>query len=137
MPAAVVHETRERWARLETGERKDAWLLRPEGAGYHAIEEVLPSRLGYLTAGWDGFLWPSPGAGIPFRASVPESLRREPPIEVLGAERVAESLWLRIRVLAHDPCGEPKGEGDRAQEGFVPAWNASGDLTSWFHSRGC
>lgn len=133
--AAVVYEERQGWLRLKTSQGIFGWLAPTAHAVYYPLATLLVRRLGYLTSAWDGRVWPEPGAGYPLRLHLPKEVQRETPIEVIETQQVGDSLWLRIQVFRSEPCSGPAPQ--KGETGWVPAWNAEGELTSWYWSRGC
>lgn len=133
-PAAVVRERRPQWYRLALRDGRSGWLAAADAGAFHALPDLVVNRLNYLTAEWDGWLWPSPGAGYPLTA--PRAGRPgEQPARVLGSEVIGDTLWWQVEVLDRSPCDGP---GERvAQAGWIPAYTPAGALTAWYHSRGC
>lgn len=133
-PAIVVTGTAaDGWYRV-VRDGQPGWIHAP-GGDYRPLDAVVVNRLNYLTPAWDGVLWPAPGAGLPYRTRYAFEPPGEVPARVTGASRVADSLWWRVEVLAEDPCDG--GQGATIGAGYVPAWDAGGELTAWFYSRGC
>ena len=58
-----------------------------------------------------------------------------PVVDITEARRVADGLWLRVKLYHHDPCTATGSNS--AEIGWIPAWAADGELTAWFWSRGC
>ena len=137
LDGAVVYEQRDNWLRLSLADGRTGWLDSPVSASFHPLEELLVNRLSYLTPAWDGRLWPQPGAGHPFRPSIPDHIREEPPIRVVETTRVAGSLWLNVQVYGANLCSAAEGETRPIAGGWIPAWNADGEVTSWYWARGC
>lgn len=130
-PAVVVTaQAQEGWYRVRLGDRS-AWVHAP-AAVFHRYPEVAVNRLNYLTAAWDGVLWPQPGAGLPFRLARDGD---EVPARVLGVTWLAGHPWLQVDVLGADPCqgGTPASRAG----GYLPAYGIDGEPTAWFHARGC
>ncbi len=134
-PAAVLHEihaSRYRIALADAPSGVNAWVPRESVGEYWPLVDLLPNRLTYLTADWDGRIWPFPGAGSP-RLLGPSDA--EPAVEVVGSTDIGGSTWFEVRVLDSDPCAG--GTPEPAHRGWIPAWNSAGKLSIWFHSRGC
>ncbi len=133
---AVVLEQRPDWYRIALPNDRCGWVSARLAGPFRPYAELIVNRLSYLTAYWDGWVWPDPGAGNPVKAEVkqPEG-RPEYPVRVLGTQDLAGTLWLQIELLSADPCegGSPK----TLNGGWVPAFSPEGKLTTWFHSRGC
>lgn len=133
-PAAVVYAHANGWYRLRRAKGGFGWLP-PDAAGSFFPYAQLPvRRLAYMDLPWHGFLWPQPGAGLPYRESMPPG-RREQPVEVLESMTLGGSPWFRIVLLADDPCGG--GRVGSGSTGWIPAYRESGGPAVWFYSRGC
>ncbi len=129
--AAIVYEKRAAWLRMKTTSGNDVWMKKSPSNTFHPLETLLPGRLSYLTKHFSGALWPEPGAGTPLRIT----FSKEQSIEIHKTNNIADSLWLYVSVLKNNPCeGEPRVV---AASGWIPAWNAAGELTTWYWSRGC
>ena len=132
MPAPYVYGRSGTWSRVRTKSGQYSWVLDSNEFHFRPIESLLPQRLSYLTSDWDGLLWPSPGAGIPYELRRSEN---ETAMSVIDSTRVADSLWFKVQIYKKHPCAG--GEEKFSSTGWVPAWNAKGKLTAWFWSRGC
>jgi len=133
-PAAVVYARVDGWYRLRTAEGEYGWLP-PEFAGtFFSYADLPVGRLAYLPLPWHGFLWPSPGAGLPVRVIPPQD-QREQPVEVLESARVGGALWFRIRLLRNSPCED--GSAEQGNGGWIPAYRDDGAPAAWFYARGC
>lgn len=131
--AALVFERRGIWSRVQTVKKQSGWLKDGANRNYQPLSQLLTSRLSYLTAAWDRFIWPDPGAGIP----VPyQSIDDEVAVAVLGSTRIANSLWFHVKLFKNNPCNGESSE-KFSRQGWVPAWNSGGENTIWFWSRGC
>lgn len=134
-PGAVVYERTGEWYRLKRSDNTYGWVQGPDQSGtFHPLSELLLRRLSYTTSRWDGMLWPDPGAGIPRR--VDTDARKTTAIDIIKTTRIADSLWLYIRLHRKDPCAGTSKNTYQAS-GWIPAWNTDGELTTWFWSRGC
>lgn len=131
--AALVFHRLPGWSQVKTLEGAPAWTADTKQSEYYPLEALLAKRLTYLTREWPGFLWPEPGAGIPVRAA---EQKRERPAVVVDSTRVADSLWLKVKIYREDPCQGGSSE-KFTHGGWIPAWNAEGKRTVWFYSRGC
>ncbi len=130
---ALVYEKKDNWFKVKDKNNKNGWIHNNKSQyDFIPLSELLISRSTYLTPEWNGLIWPEPGAGIPFKLNVP----KEQMIEVKRTQKIADSLWLYIKVHKGDPCTD--GQTDTFQaSGWIPAWNEHGNLTCWFWSRGC
>lgn len=130
---AVVNAARAGWYRLRLADGRDGWLRATDAGAFHSLSALVVDRLNYLTRHWDGWVWPSPGAGHP------QPPRRVPgdeqPVRVLASESIGDTLWLQVEVLDRDPCQD--GEANAVHAGWVPAYTPAGALVAWFYSRGC
>ena len=113
-----------------------AWLREKDAGTFHPIAELLVNRLSYLNENWDGWIWPSPGAGHPTESSaIRRAGRKEYPVNIVASEAIGGSLFLQVEILDRDPCD---GEEVKVLEsGWVPAYTPDGKITAWFYSRGC
>jgi hypothetical protein len=138
-PAFVVHERIGDWFRVQLPGRT-GWLQRPKATdGFEPYPELLTERLAYLREDWDRRFFAEPARAEAVRAVPQEWLKadlRELPVQFLGSQRVENELWLHVRIDAAASC-VLEVEKIPAVEGWVPAYQASGKTTAWFHSRGC
>ena len=136
-PGLVVLEERDGWLRIELADGR-GWIRSVGQGNFHSYDELLRESLAYLTAAFDGAMWPSPG-GTSLRP-LPEvwgpHLRTSPAVRVLDVVTVDGEPWLRIRLDPEYGCGDPEGPLS-AVEGWVPGYTAEGTPVVWFHSRGC
>ncbi len=135
-PAAAVYARLAGWYRLRTREGRFGWLSADSAGTYWPYDEFPIRRLSYLGAAWDGFVWPSPGAGLPTRSPIYATRERpEYAANVFESQRIGGSLWFRVEILASDPCegGTPK----TLNAGWVPGYGVGGNPTIWYHPRGC
>jgi hypothetical protein len=131
-PAAVVAARRDGWYELTLRDGRRGWVPASDAGAFRDLAALLTNRLNYLTAEWDGWLWPSSGAGYP--AKGPRS-GNETPARIVGSETVGDTLWLQVEVLDRSPCDGP---GERVvQGGWVPAFTPAGKLVAWYYARGC
>jgi hypothetical protein len=136
-PAAVVRERRDGWYRIALTGGRDAWVSAAEAGDFHPVTDLLPGRLAYLNEHWDGWIWPSPGAGYPMRSErKSESGRQEYPVNIIETQDIGDTLWLRIELLGRSPC-EGTETPKVVHAGWVSAYTAEGKLVAWFYSRGC
>jgi hypothetical protein len=133
-PAAVVYAQVDDWYRLRTADGMFGWLP-PDYAGTFFPYTDLPvRRLAYVPLPWHGFVWPSPGAGLPLR-TLPPGGQNEQPVEVLETDVVGGAPWFRVNLLPSSPCAG--GESGQGTTGWVPAYREDGTPLAWFYARGC
>lgn len=140
--AAVVFEQRSGWYAVALRDAPIArgWIRAADAGEFLPLTELLPNRLSYLNAHWDGHLWSGPGQGRRTgRASTlvgatPDA-STEIPIELLDLRRVGDGLWLQVQTLDQSPCtGTTPQVVDR---GWIPAYASDGALVMGYYSRGC
>lgn len=134
-PAIAVYRVAHPWYLVATRDSVYGWVELPAGGTVVPLVELLPDRLSYLTAAWNGVLHAAPGDGS---GTTVEGIVRdhgEASVEVHEARQVGDALWLRVSVHRESPC-ETAGEVEVAAEGWVPAWTR-GRPTVWYYSRGC
>ncbi|MSO20150.1 MAG: hypothetical protein EXQ56_06735 [Acidobacteria bacterium] len=121
------------WARVALNDG-NAWIPEPAGATFRAYADLVKGSLAYLTEAWDGRVWDSPGGiakMIPFR----QIKRPEHAADVLEYREVSGQLWFRVNVFSESPCETEQPVSLIA--GWVPPYNARGQWTADFYSRGC
>ncbi|MEM7417993.1 MAG: hypothetical protein AAF389_21065 [Gemmatimonadota bacterium] len=133
-PAAVVFSVSDGWYKLRLEDGRFGWLPPDMSGTYFPYPEVAVNRLNMIEGSWHGFVWPSPGAGIPVRAPVVPG-RREDPVELHEVQLIGGSPWLRVTVLRASPC--EGGDGTAAVSGWIPAYRTDGEPAVWYYSRGC
>ncbi|ANO52598.1 hypothetical protein [Woeseia oceani] len=135
-PGTVVYAAIPDWYRLKLADGCFVWVKAAETGTFFSYPELAINRLNYLTDAWAGFVWPEPGAGLPYRdPRVAVNDAAEYPVEVHEMVLVGGMPFLRVTVLKGDVCSgnEP---GVRAT-GWIPAFGVDGEATTWFWSRGC
>lgn len=135
--AAVVLARQPGWYRIRIDAKTGGWVKVGDVGRYTPLADLLPARLAYLNEHWDGEVWssPEPGASVTRSALKKDGERQEYSVEIREARNTDRGLWLHVALLEHDPCAG--GEPGVADEGWIPAYSKSGQLTAWFHSRGC
>lgn len=133
---AQVYERRDGWSlirvSLPQGGNVLGWVAPAQQGRFHPLEALLRQGRAYLTGEWSGELHALPGApGLPVRLDAEAPIN----VDVLEARTHQGGLWLRIGLLADDPC-ETARPAVRAQ-GWVPAHSRDGEPVAWFYSRGC
>lgn len=133
-PAAVVLARSAGWHRLRLADGATGWLPPDQAGTFFPYPDVVLNRLNYLPVPWHGFVWPSPGAGIPSRVTSEPGVR-EVPVEIVERMDVGGFPWLRVNVLRTSPCDGP--EPRVLAGGWIPAWGTDGEPVAWYYSRGC
>lgn len=133
--ALVVWRMADPWYLVATRDTIRGWIRRPDSATVIPLGELLPNRLSYLTAAWDGTVRSEPGATATVVQGITRDDRNETPATVEESRLIGGRLWLRVSVLATSPCEgvEPPAV---AATGWIPAY-AGGKVTAWYYSRGC
>jgi hypothetical protein len=133
----VVMERRtvagQRWARIALANGR-GWLPEPTSAVFRAYADLVKESLAYLTEAWEGRVWDAPGGTakvVPFR----QIERPEHAADVLEYREVNGQLWLRVNIFSESPCEQQQPLS--LIEGWIPAYNARGQWTADFYSRGC
>ncbi len=123
----------QRWARvaLVSG---SAWIPEPPGATFRSYADLVKESLAYLTEGWDGRVWDSPG-GVPRVVARRQIKRPEHPADIFEYREVNGQLWFHVNVFSESPCETEQPVS--LISGWVPAYNARGQWTTDFYSRGC
>lgn len=135
-PAAIVYQRSGLWFRIAL-QQGSAWITRNDPADFLPYPELLKVRLTYLRQGWDGKLWHTPGASVtaPLASTWTSHAKDNIPLTFLGSRRLAGELWIQVR-LETESCGVVL-EGVKPVEGWLPAYDSSGQTSAWFYSRGC
>ena len=135
-PGTVVYAAIPDWYRLKLADGRYAWAKAAETGTFFSYPELAVNRLNYLTEAWSGFVWPEPGAGLPYRdPRVALDEHADYPVEVHEMMLVGGMPFLRVTVLKNDPCSG--GEAGKRASGWIPAFGTNGEATTWFWSRGC
>ncbi len=136
--AGVVYAVVDGWFKLRLARGVFGWLAKEQAGTYSSFDELPVNRLSYLNEHWTGFVWPSPGAGLPVRSTQhagAKTGRAESAARILESTRIGSSLWFRVDVLSASEC-----ESEQARvvlSGWVPAYGVTGEPAVWFYSRGC
>lgn len=139
---AVVVERSEGWLRLRTLGGEDGWVPEGESVRFHSLEWLLKWRQAYFSESWDGVLYDAPAAGASRRhmdVAWHERMTRgedKIEVEVLEARRIGDVLWVRAGVLNGGPCGAV-GKTRIFAEGWLPVYDAAGEVAIWFHVSSC
>lgn len=136
VPAASVFARVPGWYQLKTPDGKRGWAASEDAGTWFSYSDLPLKKLAYLTGGWSGLVWPGAGAGLPIRFDRRQfDDRQEYPVNVLEHMEVGGMPWFRVEVLDGSPCssGSDKVRGT----GWVPGYDADGDVGVWFYSRGC
>jgi hypothetical protein len=134
--ALVIWRMADPWYLVATRDTIRGWIRLPDSATVIPLGELLPNRLSYLTAAWDGGVRTTPGAGeVTAVTGITRDDRNETPADVHESRLVNGVLWLRVTVFEESPCEgviPPKA----AATGWIPAY-VGGKVTAWYYSRGC
>ncbi|HRP08044.1 MAG TPA: hypothetical protein PLL69_06100 [Gemmatimonadales bacterium] len=134
-PAVAVFRAAVPWYLVAASDSVFGWYHAPEDATMVGVAELLPERLAYLTAAWDGTIHREPVAGSPIVGITVDRLHGEASIEVLETRMVEGGLWVRVAIHESSPC-EGTVSPETIATGWVPAWSR-GKLNVWYYSRGC
>ncbi|MCP5346129.1 MAG: hypothetical protein R3F41_00925 [Gammaproteobacteria bacterium] len=132
-PAAVVFAHTDFGFRIQLRDGRFGWIRISDTYNWHPYETLVVRRLGYLAQGWDGLVWPQPGAGNPSRLSV-ESDRNQA-LEVSDSLQIGASTWFKVNILDQQGC--ESSQSKNILSGWIPAYGTNGQPAVWFHSRGC
>lgn len=141
--AAVVYEQRPGWYAISLREQSltRGWVRAADAGEFLPLARLLPNRLAYLNAHWDGHLWSQP-AGGQRTAQVSRLVEGHAPdasdehaVNILEARSIGDGLWLHVETLEHSPCNG--GTPNVVDRGWIPAYAASGELVAGYYSRGC
>lgn len=133
-PAAEVYAQLDGWLKVHRQGLGFRWVQEAE-AGPFWPYDTLPIRwLSYLNTEWDGYIWPDPGAGLPWYAKASD--HSEHAIVVHDSQRIGGSLWFKVELLSESPC-EGIDPPRSLAAGWIPAYGSSGKPAVWFYSRGC
>jgi len=127
-----------RWYRVQfqIGNWLGSGWLSPRDAGpYHALSNVLRHGLVYLTDGWDGALYSAPHAGAKRR--VVGRTRERQDVRVISTSGDGDHLWLRVEVIDHNTCEDPRTPPSVVASGWMPAYSRDGRIAAWHSARGC
>ncbi|MCP1726576.1 hypothetical protein J2T60_000541 [Natronospira proteinivora] len=112
-----------------------AWIEAQGKSEYFPLEALLKNRLTYIANASDAQLLDHPrtvaGAG-----EGGQLVSRGDEVRVVEFDEIEGELWIHIEVMSHSIC-EPGEEPTVTDQGWLPAYGPSGELTLWFHSRGC
>lgn len=141
--AAIVLEQRGDWYAIGLREQPmtRGWVRADEVGEFLPLAQLLPNRLAFLNAHWDGHLW-SQAAGGKRTARVSRLVEGHAPdasdehaVNILEVRSIGDGLWLHVETLDSSPCsGSTPQVVDR---GWIPAYAASGELVAGYYSRGC
>lgn len=97
------------------------------------MAQVLKNSLAYLSSAGPHELRGQPGAGPVAAMTGPGTGQH---IEILETRTVKDRLWLRISILATEPCsGDPTGL--KTVSGWLPFLDNESLPRIWFYARGC
>ena len=141
--AAVVYEQRPGWYAISLRDQAltRGWVRAADAGEFLPLARLLPNRLAFLNAHWNGHLWSQPAGGRR-TAQVSRLVEGHAPdasdehaVNILEARSIGDGLWLHVETLNPPPCtaGTPKV----VDRGWIPAYAASGELVAGYYSRGC
>lgn len=133
-PAAEVYARVDGWLKVHRQGLGFRWVQEAEAGPFWPYDTLPIRRLSYLNAAWDGYIWPDPGAGLPWYAKHGEG--DEHAVVVHDSQRIGGSLWFKIELLSQSPC-EGIDPPRSLAAGWVPAYGSSAKPAVWFYSRGC
>ena len=120
------------------GKEGKGWLSPPDAGFYRPLQNLLHNNLSSLMEGWNGRLYEYPSRNAPSK-----TLEHNHPYNTsLGVAKwttVNGTLWFLVAVTRESACGSgpfPKLLS-AVGVGWVPAFNAKGEMNLWFSARGC
>ncbi|MFQ3172115.1 MAG: hypothetical protein ACI9DG_002155 [Oleispira sp.] len=129
-PAAIVLETRNNWYKLDTFEGP-LWVQGTKNNQYYSLEYLLLNHMVFIKSGSGISILNQPN-GLDSIAIVSSS----DTIKVTETGMLSNQLWLNVQVMSGSEC-ESLEKPKVLSEGWMPAHTPSGELTTWFYSRGC
>lgn len=133
-PAAEVYAHLDGWLKVHRQGLGFRWVQEAEAGPFWPYDTLPIRRLSYLNTEWDGYIWPDPGAGLPWYAKASE--HSEHAIVVHDSQRIGGSLWFNVELLSESPC-EGIDPPRSLAAGWIPAYGSTGKPAVWFYSRGC
>jgi len=138
--AVEVYQRQGNWFRVKISEGERYGWVQANAEQYHGLDALLPGRLSYLNANWNGELWNpkaqwSDPAEVKSIATGTDSGNAEFPVEIIEVRTNEQGVWLNVRLLSSNSC-----DGDLVQivdSGWVPAYAANAALSAWYWARGC
>lgn len=136
-PAAIVLERSGLWFRIRLDEGT-AWVAAPSAGRFLALADLYEEFVG-VTFINDGFAGELSAAPVGTVASPPGvRVKAGQSARVIETRQLAGGTWVHVEVLSHSICDSANaGPPDVVGEGWLPAYQASGEPTIWFSSRGC
>jgi hypothetical protein len=122
------------WVKVITNQKGTAGWVRSD-EGFTPLADLLGAdRLTYVTADWDGKIYPDPGAAAFTKFAAPSAERRDVHFKTLDTQVLDGKLWLKVQLISN-PCSEE--EVRELATGWIPAETRDGTVWAWFYSRGC
>jgi len=128
-PAAIVTARVAGWYRIRLSEG-DAWVADSTSGRFVWYAQLVAEGMAFVTDGAAAGL--ATAAGGTRRAPVVAGAH----VRVTKTAEVDGALWFEVEVLGASPCGDDPDPPTIAR-GWLPAHDARGEPTVWFHSRGC
>jgi len=142
----VVYGITGKWVRVKL---KDdfVWLLMENDDRFSSYLSLIEGRLAYVTQ--NEFLAASSAGGETRPVKITPEMQNAirpypgwvPSIEILEtralSDEVGEDDWIKIRILDQEPCENHKLPRKTIFEGWVRAYLSNGDISVWYHPRGC
>jgi len=128
--AAIVLDSRKNWYKLKTHD-VPVWIHGTKKSQYYPLEYLLSNNMVYIKPDVGIRLYYQPGG-----VDVVSQISSSDSIQITNKKRIDSQLWLHIQVMSSSDC-ESIAIAKVLSEGWIPAHAPSGELTTWFYSRGC
>lgn len=138
----VKWQTNNRWYLVQyksAGRLHEGWLSQRDAGRFRTLPELLVGGKAFLTDAWDRALYAAPHPDATKQLVTRE--RKTDSVAVASAARSPRGssdwkhLWLLVVILDGSFCDG--GPQTVVAAGWIPAYSASGELTTWHSSRGC
>jgi hypothetical protein len=127
--AVIVTGRVEGWYRIRLSDG-EAWVADSTSGRFVWYAQLVAEGMAFVTEAAPAGLAKTAGSARNTPLAAGASVRVTKTAEVGGA------LWFEVEVLAASPCGDDPDPATIAR-GWLPAHDAHGEPTVWFHSRGC
>lgn len=123
--------------RFKTAGREGiGWLMARNVGQFRFLHELLTSHRGFLTDAWDRVLYEAPNRDAKRRTLTSAGERQDVIVATMMDERGdAQNAWMLVVLTDGSFCD--RGSQAVIAAGWIPAYSAAGNLTSWYYSRGC